>query len=243
MIFITLAIALAQPVVAPDDPEALFRGDGTALKFDPSCRDFNLETITSDPACAARVKAGEPAPSIAIAVQTISQLPERSAEAMAVLAHSAKTSNHPAVHYMLGNMLASPSILKPDYTAAVASLTIAADRGNPAAADKLATLILEGKGARRDIPRVIELYSKAAANGFPSAAVTLGKFYLSGRYVPVDEERGRAWFDAAAVKGVSEASGLAKLAKSSSKIENFQLIPAANIADVKVVQFGIDNPL
>ena len=231
---IAMAAVIAQPLVTPDDPSAHFRGDGTSLKMDPACRDFNLETVASDAACAARIAAAEPAPSLAIAVQTISQVPARSSEAMTLLERSATISDHPAVHYLLGNLLASPSILKPDYGAATRHLTVAADRGNPAAADLLATLILEGKGVRRDVPRAIQLYEKAAANGFPSAAVSLGKLYLMGRYVPVNEARGRAWLNAAAVVGAPSAAQLAALASGGSKVNNFQLIPAARIADVKV---------
>ena len=185
IILIALAAATTQPVVTAADPTSQFKGDGIALKMDPSCRDYTLDSVTTDPACAARIAKAEPAPSLAIATHTIMETPARRADAIALLERSAKASDSPAVHYLLGNLLASPSMMRPDYSRAVGHLSIAASRGNPAAADLLASLILDGKGAHRDVPRAIKLYETAAANGFPSAAVSLGKLYLMGRYGPI----------------------------------------------------------
>lgn len=243
MILMALAAAAAQPVVTPADPTSQFRGDGTSLKMDPACRDYTLDSVTTDPVCSARIAKAEPAPSLAIATHTILETPARSNEAIALLEQSAKTYDQPATHYLLGNLLASPDRLRPDYNKAVRHLSIAAKRGNPAAADLLATLILEGKGSRRDVTQAIRLYEFAAANGFPNAAVSLGKLYLMDRYVPVDETRGRAWLDAAAAVGLPSATQLAALASGASKISNFQLMPSADAKSVTALRFGpFNNP-
>ncbi len=243
IILYALAAITAQPLVTEADVTSQFKGDGTSLKMDPSCRDYTLDNVASDPICAARVAKAEPAPSLAIAINTIKDTPARRADAIALLERSAKSSDSPAVHYLLGNLLASPSIMRPDYSRAVNHLSIAASRGNPAAADLLASLILDGKGARRDVSKAIELYEVAAANGFPDAAVSLGKFYLMGRHEPIDATRGRAWLEAAAAVGATSAAQLATLASPSSKARNFQLMPAADDGAVRIVEYGIfDNP-
>ncbi|WP_404479584.1 tetratricopeptide repeat protein [Novosphingobium sp. BL-52-GroH] len=229
--------------VAPADPTAFFMGDGAALKLDPACRDYTVDTVLSNPSCAARVAKGEAGPSLAIAATTLASSPDKGAEAIAVLKRSAHASDAPAVHYLIGSMLGTAESMRPDYPTAVAHLTIAAQRGNPAAADLLARLIVAGKGASRDIPRAVRLYETAAANGFPQAAVTLGKLYLAGRLLPKDQERGQAWLDAAAAVDVPGAAQLAALARGQDKITNWQLVPSPVPANVTAVRYGtFDNP-
>lgn len=242
---LALAVAVAQSDVrvAPGDPTSQFKGDGGAIKFDPTCRDYTLSTVTTDAACSARIARAETAPSLAIAAQTLAKEPTRTADAIALLERAATGSNHPAAHYLLGSVLGQATSIRPDYAKAVRHLTIAADRGNPAAADLLASLLIAGKGAPRDVPRAIKLYERAAASGWPSAGVTLGKLYLSGKHVPRDVVRGRAWLDAAAAANASGAAQLAALAANDDKVSNFQLIPASAPAGVKAVRFGtFDNP-
>lgn len=247
MALLVLLLAAATPqsavTVNPADPTAPFKGDDGALQFDPACRDYTLDTVQSNPSCAARVAKGEAAPSLAIAVTTLQSLPAKSADAVHLLKRSAAATDHPAVHYFLGSVLGTAERVQPNYTEAVRHLDTAASRGNPAAADLLANLLLAGKGAPRDVPRAIRLYEMAAANGFPKAAVALGKLYLAGRLVPKDEARGLAWLDAAAAVNTAQAAHLAALARNQAKVTNFQLVPSANPAEVKVVRYGtFDNP-
>lgn len=240
-----LAVATPQsPVtVTPADPTAPFKGDGGTLKFDPTCRDYTLDTVQADPSCAARIAKGEAAPSLAIAATTLQSLPAKSVDAVHLLERSAIATDNPAVHYFLGSVLGTAEQVQPNYTAAVRHLGIAADRGNPAAADLLASFLIAGKGTPRDVPRAIRLFEMAAANGFPNAAINLGKLYLAGRIVPKDEARGMAWLDAAAAVNAPTAAQLAILARNQAKITNFQLIPSADPAEVKVVRYGtFDNP-
>jgi len=245
MLFLSLFLATAAiipPVqVAPADPTAMFKGDGIALKFDPTCRDYNIDTVQTNPECAARVAKGEAAPSLAIAASTFQSLPAKGNEAIKLLEHSATVTDSPAIHYLLGSVLGSAERYQPNYALAIRHLSIAAQRGNPAAADLLATLLIAGKGAPRDVPRAINLYATAAANGFPGAAVTLGKLYLAGKFVPKDEAKGTAWLDAAAAVNTPGAAQLATLAKNQGRISNFQLVPSPDPTKVKAVRYGTFN--
>jgi len=242
-VLIALAAAASHVTVVPADPTAPFKSSSGALKFDPTCRDYTLDSVASDPSCAARVEKLEPAPALAIATTTLVRTPERSRDAVNLLERTAAATDHPAVHYFLGTVLGTAERIPPDYSKAVKHLTIAAERGNPAAADLLASLLIAGKGAPRDVPRAIQLYETAAANGFPNAAVALGKLYLAGRHVPKNEARGREWLDAAASVNVPTAAQLAALAANDAKVSNFQLIPAPEPTAVKAVRYGtFDNP-
>lgn len=246
VILFSVLLAAAAPqsavLVGPNDPTAPFKGDGTSLKFDPTCRDFTLATLQSNPSCAARVAKGEAAPSLAIAATTLMSLPEKSNDAVRLLERSAALTDSPAVHYFLGSVLGTAERVQPNYRLAVRHLGIAADRGNPAAADLLASLVLAGKGTPRNVPRAIQLYEMAAANGYPKAAIRLGQIYLTGRIVHKDEARGLSWLDAAAAVNVPAAAELAALARGQDKITILQLIPSAEPAKVKVVRYGtFDN--
>jgi len=247
MLFFSLMVAAASPVppvqVAPEDPTAMFKGDGSAVKFDPACRDYTIATVQTNPDCAERVAKGEAAPSLAIAVSTLQSLPEKRNEAITLLERSAAATDSPAVHYLLGSLLATGERYQPNYVLANRHLAIAAERGNPAAGDLLAGLLIEGKGAPRDIARAINLYATSAANGFPLSAVRLGKLYLAGKWVPKDEAKGIDWLDAAAAVNTPGAMQLAALARNQGKVSNFQLIPSPDPVKVRAVKYGtFDNP-
>lgn len=241
---ILAATVVQSPVVVrPADPTAPFKGDAGTLKFDPTCRDYTLDTVQNDPACAARVANGEAAPVLAISAATLLSLPAKSADVIRLLEHSAAVTDSPAVHYFLGSVVGTAERAPPNYALAVQHLTVAAGQGNPAAADLLASLLIAGKGAPRDVPRAIRLYETAAANGFPIAALTLGKLYLGGKVIPKDEARGLAWLDAAAAVDTPQAAQLAALARNQAKISNYQLIPSVDPAKVKALRYGtFDNP-
>lgn len=242
-----LLLGLATPaspvMVSPADPTASFKGDGTSLKIDQTCLDYTLDTLPSNPSCAERVSKGEAAPSLAIAAITFNSLPAKSNDALRVLERAVAVTDSPAVHYLLGSALGTAENVQPNYSTAVRHLNVAADRGNPAAADLLALLIIAGKGAPRDVPRAIKLHEMAAANGFPNAAINLGKLYLTGKFLAKDEARGLSWLDAAAAVNVPAAAQLAAMARSQDKVANIQLIPSADPTKVKAVRYGtFDNP-
>lgn len=240
-----LAVALAAepvPSVAPVDPTAAFQGDGSPIKFDLACRDYDLQTLSSDPACAARVAALETAPAMAIAVSTMIKRPERAAEALDLVSRAATKSDHPAAHYLLGSLLAGAQLLPPDYARAARHLEIAAKRGNPAAADLLGQLVLAGKGTPRDVPRAITLLRQAASGGVPSGGLNLAQLYLQGRLVPRDDVTGVNWLRAITVIE-ARFTPLLALAASPAKVINYQLIPSPDPAQVRVVSYGMfDNP-
>ncbi|MBO9579699.1 MAG: sel1 repeat family protein [Sphingobium sp.] len=241
------ASALASQPLPPmkaQDPTAQLQGDGGSIKFDPACRDFTVETVKSVPDCAARLEKGETAPSLAIATQTLGGMgPTGPAQAVAILERAIRTENHPAAHYLLGMLLSTGQAgIVPRYAEAVKHLQIASDRGNPAASDLLATLLVQGKGTARDIPRAVALYKKAMADGFLNSATSLGMLYLNGRYQPADVEYGARLLEEAAKLGERRAASLAPMARATN-VHNFQLFPAADPAKVKIREFGtFDNP-
>lgn len=231
------------PVVAPSDTTAPFQGDRGRVIFDPACRDYDVLTLPANAACAARVAAGETAPSIAVAAQSVGLDPVRRVEALAILERTITRENHPAAHYLLGSLLATGEAFRADPVRAVKHLTIASDHGNPAAADLLASLVVAGKGTARDMSRAVRLYEQAAAGGWPTAATSLAVLYLQGRLLPLDTARGIALLKAAAAAGDKRAAQLVPLAEAGDKINNFQIIPAAADADVKARRYGtFDNP-
>lgn len=243
MILIAAALSAEPiPVVAPADPTAAFRGDGSALKFDPACRDYDLETLPTNSACAARVASLEPSPAMAVAVTTMINRPERAAEALDLLSRTVTKSDHPAAHYLLGSMLAGAQVVPPDYGRAARHLEIAAKRGNPAAADLLANLLLAGKGTARDVPRAITLLQQAATKGYPTAGVSLAQLYLQGRLVPEDKLSGVNWLRAVTVVD-ARFTPLLAMAASPAKVTNYQLIPSPDPAKVRLASYGVfDNP-
>ncbi len=238
-----VAAAPPLPEVKPHDDTANFQGSGGRVVFDPACRDYTVETLPSDPACAARVAAGETAPSLAIAASTAVLPGPRRVEAIAILERAIAKHDHPAAHYLLGMFLGTGELFTPDYARAAKHLEIASTGGNPSAADLLATLIVEGKGTPRDLPRAERLYRQAIAAGYPESATSLAILYLNGRYLPRDAEFGRRLLEAAAAAGDARAKQLAPLAGAADKFHNFQILPAEADGAVKVREYGaFDNP-
>ena len=237
------------PVVRPGDPAARLQGDGHPIKFDPACREYSVVTLPSNPACAARVAAGETAPSLAVAVQSAALNPPRKADAVAILTKAIAVEDHPAAHYLLGMIYAIGGVTHTDNVLAVDHLTIASDRGNPAAADLLARLVFEGKGTPRDMPRAVRLYRQAAAGGVPSAATSLALLYLQGWLLPRDPVLGGKLIAAAAAAGDPQAKQLAPLAASDGKLHNvrwhnLELIPAEADTAVTTREYGLfDTPV
>jgi serine/threonine-protein kinase len=67
-------------------------------------------------------------------------------------------------------------------TGSVSDLTIAADRGDPAAQNALGVKYAGGEdGLPRDDTKAVELYRKAAVQGFAKAETNLGDMYFFGR--------------------------------------------------------------
>lgn len=233
-------VAPALPPIVPADDTARFKGDGGAIKFDPTCRDYTLTTVTANPECAARLDRGETAPSLAIASHTSLAEPARRAEILAVLERTIAKENHPAAHYLLGSLLSNGE-RRPDYAKAAHHLAIASDRGNPAAADLLAGLAVAGKGTPRDIPRAIRLYERALAGGFLAGGWRLAQLYLDGRHMPKDEAYGRRLLEAVAAAGDERAAQLAPML--SIPVSNVQLLPAESDSAVRTKVYGLfDNP-
>lgn len=230
-------------VVTAEDPTVRFQGNGSSIKFDPSCRDYNLDTVANDPACAARVAKRELQPAFAIGIHTLMELPSRRDDALALLNNLVLATDHPAIHYLLGNYWSTGQLSPPDYPLARRHLEAAAKGGNPIAKDLLAGMLVDGKGGPRDIPMAISLFEQAAANGVPVAGHNLAMLYLQGRYFPRDAARGETWLKAAAQAGDEQSTKLVPMVAIDGKSSNFQLMPSPDPAMVKVENYGIfDNP-
>lgn len=258
-VLLAAAIASSSPaiMVAPSDPSARFRGDSGTLELDPLCRDYTLDTLASNAGCAARVAKLEAATVLAIAARTITETPSRRKDAFELLERSAEATGSPAVHYFLSLWIGTGVYVKPDYDRAIRHASFATEHGNPAAAHLLASFFLDGKGVPRDIPRAIKLFESAAARGVPNSGVLLAKLYLTGVHVAKDEPRGRAWLsavakldmpsdDPVAARQIDEAKRMFSLAEADAqgKISRYQLIPAPEAPDVKIVRYGaFDNPV
>ncbi len=238
------AVAAAPPpLVKPLDPAAAFQGDRGRVVFDPACRDYDVVSVAANPACAARLAAGDTAISLAVAAQTAAGPQPQRREAVAILERAIARENHPAAHYLLGNLLGTGQALPPEPARAVQHLSFASEHGNPAAADLLASLIVAGRGTPRDMPRAVRLYEQAAATGWPEAATSLAVLYLQGRLLPRDEARGRALLAAAAAAGDERAAKLVPIAAADNKVNNVQLLPAATDAAIRTQSYGVfDNP-
>lgn len=232
------------PIAAPTET-AMFGGGATPVRFDRKCRDLTMATLATDAACAARVAAGETAPTIEVVSNGLSNartLAEVRA-AFAAIDKAIAVENHPAAQYVAGLLRTTSEVLTPDYARGNAHLERAVAGGNVAAADLLATMMLEGRGAPRDVPRGIALLERATAGGMANASVRLALLYVDGRLVPKDIPYATAILKAAESAGVPNAPRvLAALAKENT-VNNYQLHPSADPSKVQDRRHGmLDNP-
>lgn len=236
--------ALAQtpePKIAPVDPSAHFSGNGSSVKFDPTCRDYTLAEVATNPACAARIERGETAPSLAIGVHSAgaAKTQEERARAFAVIERAIAVENHPAAHYLLGSLLSGGEAGPPDFERAVHHLGLAAAGGNAAAMDLLATLTLTGRGTVQDKAKALSLLEQAAAAGMAGSALRLAMFHLDGKFAPIDQKRGFAISKAASLVNIHEANQI--MAAIAMPITQYQAEPSETGVTVK--SYGaLDNP-
>lgn len=80
-----------------------------------------------------------------------------------------------------------------NYVQAAAEFEPLANAGDAAAQYYLAKLYLEGHGPSNDVPRGVDLMTKAANNGYPEAQAQLGLMYAMGLGVKVDNALAYDW--------------------------------------------------
>ena len=76
-----------------------------------------------------------------------------------------------------------------NYAQAIAEFEPLANAGDPAAQYYLAKLYLEGHGPTADVPRGVDLMTKAANGKYPEAQAQLGLMYAMGLGVQVDNAK------------------------------------------------------
>ncbi len=89
--------------------------------------------------------------------------------------------------------------------AALAELSLRAEKGNPSAQNNLALMYAEGRGVTQDIAQAAIWYRKAAEQGLDVAQNALGVMYGNGKGVPQDYSEARKWFQLAAAQGNADA--------------------------------------
>jgi uncharacterized protein len=93
----------------------------------------------------------------------------------------------------------------PDWDAARAAFTEAAEQGSPTAMSHLGWMYEEGHGVAPDGVMAAEWYVRAARAGAHDFAMKLGWMYLGGEGVPRDREQAEYWFLHAVDAGHSPA--------------------------------------
>ncbi len=76
-----------------------------------------------------------------------------------------------------------------NYAQAIAEFEPLANAGDPAAQYYLAKLYLEGHGPSNDVPRGVDLMTKAATGNYPEAQAQLGLMYAMGLGVAIDNPK------------------------------------------------------
>jgi len=89
----------------------------------------------------------------------------------------------------------------PPDEAAVTTIIQAAEAGSPQAQFELASILLEGRGVKKNSDRALVLLKAAAKQGNIDATFLLGKNYLAGSCVRQNLEKALELFEAAAAKG------------------------------------------
>jgi hypothetical protein len=84
-----------------------------------------------------------------------------------------------------------------NYAQAAAEYEPLANAGDPAAQYYLAKLYLEGHGPTNDVPRGVDLMTKAATGNYPEAQAQLGLMYAMGLGVKVDNAMAYDWLSKA----------------------------------------------
>lgn len=106
----------------------------------------------------------------------------------------------------------------PDWAAARAAFTEAADAGSPTAMSHLGWIHEQGHGVQPDGEKAAEWYGRAAMAGAHDFAVKLGWMYLGGQGVEKDREQAEHWFG----RAVDAGYGPARIAWASVLIADAQ---------------------
>lgn len=237
--------ALAQPPVpspAPArkivaiSPDARFGSTRGELRLDGACSTVTLATLAADPRCAARVGRGESGPTFEVIVATRATAPTDRATTglLPPLERAIAAEGHPALLFLAGFLLTSDALTRRDYPRGVAYLEKAVAGGNAAAADLLATMVLEGRGTARDPVRASALLEQAAAGGVENSALRLALLHLDSYHRSRDVARGRRILEQAAAAGIPAAQPYLGLLEMEGRSHGYQIHPSEDPAKVEM---------
>jgi TPR repeat protein len=93
-----------------------------------------------------------------------------------------------------------------------------AHAGDPVAAYFLASSTFSGKYFPKEVQKSLEIYELAVRYGNLNAAIDLGDIYTFGReFIPVDEEKGVAWYDLALVSSETRETAAKRMLRYVEK--------------------------
>jgi TPR repeat protein len=153
--------------------------------------------------------------------------------AFAIATRRANDNADPAAMALLGEIYANGFGIRRDDEKAAAWYSLAADRGDRAAAYSLAMFRLGARGGPRDVQAAVDLLTRAAKLGHAAAAYDLALLYLDGQQVPRDLGRAAELFRQSADAGNPDAQhALATLYKEGRGVtqdyaEALRLLAAA----------------
>ena len=227
--------------IVPVSPDARLGSTRGALGLDGACASVTLATLSADPACAARLARGESGPTLEVVMATRAAAPgdRETTGLLPPLDRAIVAEGHPALLFLAGFLLTADELTRRDYPRGVAYLEKAVAGGNAAAADLLATMVLEGRGIPRDPIRATALLEQAAAGGVENSAMRLALLHLDGYHRPRDVAKGRRILEQAAAAGISVASTYLGLLDMEGRSHGYQIHPDENPAKVEVRDYTV----
>jgi TPR repeat protein len=113
---------------------------------------------------------------------------------------------------LFGFLSAAPAVAGPiedaeaafyaqDYAKALKIVQPLAEKGDPAAMNRLAVMYEMGRGVPADMPKAVSLYKASAKKNYADAQNNMGILYLSGTGVEQNDAEALVWFERAALNG------------------------------------------
>jgi hypothetical protein len=233
--------APAAAKIAPVSPNARFGSTRGELRPDGACASVTLAALAANPACGTRLGRGESGPTLEVVMATRAAAPDdrETVGLLPPLDRAIAAEAHPALLYFAGYLLTADELTRRDCPRGVAYLERAVAGGNAAAADLLATMVLEGRGVPRDPVRAAALLERAAAGGMENSAMRLALLHLDGYHRPRDLAKGRRILEQAAAAGISVASVYIGMLDMERRSHGYQIHPSEDPAKVEVRDYTV----
>lgn len=241
--FVLLFFLALQALVAQEDPEATIKWNDGVVERNSSCAGVSYNSLDNYPLCASQYRSANLHALLYVTIQSMNKSLDERRSAIASLEAANSGVGHPAIDYLLANMFGTGRGPTINYRKARFYAARAAEQGNAAAANLLATFLIDGKGGPRDVDEGLRWHRYAATNGFAVSGYLLGGLYAKGQLVERDLDLAKAYFEATADAGLEQARRYASLIDMGDKVQNLQLIPAPHPADVEIINYTtLENP-